>query len=38
MEKAALNFRRTMEKVVTFKDVRVLNKEVLYFVSNPTKL
>ena len=27
-----------MEKVVTFKDVRVLNKEVLYFVSIPTKL
>ena len=32
-EKAALNFSQTMEK-----DVRMLNKEVLYFVSNPTEL
>ena len=39
-EKPALNFSRTMEEieVVTFKDVRVLNKKVLYFVPNPTKL
>ena len=39
-EKAALNFSRTVEKIeiVTFKDVRVLNNKVLYFVPNPTKL
>ena len=39
-EKAALNFSRTVEEieVVTFKEVRVSNKKVLYFVRNQTKL